>query len=509
MSGKNGNGNRHSQFSVDKDWHAELKKPKVRKAYTKDDVRLSSSKKQADAESGGSAYARLAVAFEKTIKKPIKVDGDDWYLWSGVRWELIGDGKVKFRRIAWDIQERSNKNETAVGKILRCVECRNQIGIDEKFVGALNNNVIKGSYLLNFPNCVLEIDSETGKIVSKRDHKPEYMFTATLGGSYYEEHEFGACYEDFHKALVEILPMKADRILFLDYCTYALTPHSRYQCALFCIGPGGNGKSILADAISNAFGECRSTLTLQQICDNRGKYAQELRDKLINIGDEAEKVMIEDDANYKSIVCGETFNYAPIYKKGTNFQTNCKLLQMSNHDPIFKHGTYANERRFRGIRFMRRFEGEARDLHLKEKLELQKDGIISYLVRRLVKLYAKTEMEQGSFISQKSLESWRLNNNIVDMFWRQCIEKVDTSFLARGTIYRVFQAYCAEKETSRFMGIDQFFRDVKKLYPEINTRVRIRHGGKARPVCCKGVAFSEYGWELCTANRTSHPPQKS
>jgi len=56
-----------------------------------DKVRLvGEARKRAEFKDGGSASARLALAFEERIGKPIKVNRKDWHLYSKGKWKYVG-----------------------------------------------------------------------------------------------------------------------------------------------------------------------------------------------------------------------------------------------------------------------------------------------------------------------------------------------------------------------------------------------------------------------------------
>jgi hypothetical protein len=136
---------------------------------------------------------------------------------------------------------------------------------------------------------------------------------------------------------------------------------------------------------------------------------------------------------------------------------------------------------------------------LREKLLEQKDGIISYLVRRLKKLCAKIELSKGSLVSQKAMQSFKVSNNIIGLFFEQCIENATHQSLPKAEIWQVFNCFCREKNESVRFSYDTFFRLVKKSFPTLSEyRVHTRKHG--RPYCYKGVTLSDYGFWLLSQN---------
>jgi putative DNA primase/helicase len=275
-------------------------------------------------------------------------------------------------------------------------------------------------------------------------------------------------------------------------------PDSRFECALFCIGNGANGKSIITEALANAIGhDVRSSLTFHQICANGPKHVHRLDKKLINVGTETENRMIKEDDIFKKIVSGERFEAERLYREGFPLQTNCKLCFLSNHVPQFEFGTEAENRRLRIIQFSKRFDEENRDLKLKEKLVEDYIGILAYLVRRLPRLYKMTEMSKGSYVSRKGLAMFRISNDIIGSFLAQCTQNCGQSFsVTRDVLYRTFREFCNRHDRDNIISERQFFRLLKRLRPDINTRFNVRTINQAATKACKGLQLSEYGMDI-------------
>jgi phage/plasmid-associated DNA primase len=67
-------------------------------------------------------------------------------------------------------------------------------------------------------------------------------------------------------------------------------------------------------------------------------------------------------------------------------RTTCKLWFLSNHLPRFRHGTEAELRRMRFIRFDH--ISDEKDVTLKAKIRAERDGILGLMVHYLQRLFA-------------------------------------------------------------------------------------------------------------------------
>ena len=495
---KNGNGSNGSNGHWKDKIKQERKVSKIgnQKAAARN-VRLSGEAgKLALRNGGGSASARLAQQLARRIGKLIKTKGNDWYVYDGVKWARLEGGRNTYKSHAIKVQELGSSNARRADDILKYVEYNYQLGEGEEFVGAINHNALiagEGNYLLNFENGVWKIDRRTGELVEWLKHKPEYMFTANLG-----EYVEGKDCEVFKEALKQVLPRKEDRVLLLNFFASALLPDTRFECALFCIGNGSNGKSVITEALAEAIGhDVRSAVTFHQICANDRKYVHKLVNKMINVSTETECRMVEENAIFKNVVSGEAFETDRLYQESFIMQTFCKLCFLTNHPPQFKFGTEAENRRLRFIQFTKRFDEESRDLLLREKLLADSQGILAMLVRRIPRICKLQELGKGSNISETALENFQISNDIVGSFLANCTQRCHSLYSApKNNLYRAFQEYCRQREGSCRLTSLQFFNAVKKSYPETSRRLQVRCGRNFVTDACRGVQLSQTGMEI-------------
>lgn len=498
-----GNGNASDGFT-EFDWLGDgrkVKKPRKRTPSGKKRIRIGKAIKDKASKTGVSESARLAKELEDKIGKPIKVKANKWYVYSEGIWQLIEDGKESFITLALDIQDPVNRNVRRADDLIKYVQYKNTCKVGEQFYGALNHNVMNSYYLLNCLNCVLKLDRKLGTLIEILVHSPDYMFTASLG-NYIE----GADCERFKEVLKQILPIKEDRTLLLHWFATCLLPDSRFECALFCIGSGANGKSIVAETIASAIGDnVRSAVTLQQICANDRKHIHRLTSKLVNVSTETDFRLVAGSSLFKEIISGEKISTDMLYQDGKELTINTKLCFLSNHLPMFKYGTDAESRRIRIIHFLRRFNEETRNMLLKDELAAERVGILSMLIRRLSRVCAMDGMPFGSIASRRSYDSFKTNNDIVLTFLDSCTEICPKQFsVDKLVLFNSFTSYCKLKELNRRLTYTQFYSQFRKIKPDVNINYRIRTGNafgtNARSYAVKCIKLNDIGSEVIANN---------
>lgn len=462
------NGEHHSQFSVFR-----LDKPKATKIGVTRKTRLTGrQKKEAEKKDGGSAYARQADLVEKGIGKPIKIEGKDWYLYENGVWKLAGDSERFYRR-AWSVQGPDNVNPKTAELIIRSLVFRNAISEDEKFYGCVRPDPYDETcYLVNCPSSVLRINFATGKVIDKIGHSPEFMFTSSLAVDYNDK----AICPKFIKIAEEILPDTEDRELLLKFFSYCLFPSCKLETALFCVGSGGNGKSLLTNAIAAVFGkENRLSITLKEICKKDRKQLIRLDKKLINLSTEVEVDPIKDSATFKMLVSGEDIETDRLYRGGLTINPGCKYCLLMNHMPEFGKGSNAESRRARIIYFPKEFDGDRRDPNLAEKLVSEKEGVLRLLIELLPLITVMKCMPLGGTESQMEHEMFRTSNNPIASFVSQCLEVTDNrwDFVFRPIIGKLYDKFATNNNLEP-KSLNSLMSEIYRLYPKTRTDSSVR-----------------------------------
>ena len=177
-------------------------------------------------------------------------------------------------------------------------------------------------------------------------HDPAHNFTRQLSAFYTP---YAIC-PTFERVLAEALPDGEDRALLQLFAGSLLYPSCKYEAALVCYGPGGTGKSTIAEPVVSLFGsELVARIGMSNICDPKGYYLPKLKHVAVNLGTELDALEVGESGNFKALVSGENIAVRPIYGAPFTMTTMVKLWFLSNNLPRFKHGTDAEQRRTRFI----------------------------------------------------------------------------------------------------------------------------------------------------------------
>jgi P4 family phage/plasmid primase-like protien len=335
---------------------------------------------------------------------PIKTVGDVWYVYRNGVWQTQSAHTLKPAALA--IIPENARTIRRASTLLDHIAAAKQT--DGSTFEGFHVFDASGAVLINARNGVVRVTENDFELLP---HSAEHHFTRQTGACF-KPHETAPL---FHRVLGEVLPDAEDRELFQLCIGNFLFPDSRFETALVCYGEAGRGKSTVADPVAAALGvDLVSRLSMSQICDPRSYHLPALRFAAVNLGTELTTADIAESGNFKTLVSGEPIEARPIYGKPFVMQTAAKLWFLANSLPRFKHGTEAELRRTRFLRFD--YQPLQKDVTLKARLAGEMDGVLTFMLQGLRALLALAEIPIGGRESRAVHERFRISNDPVGAF---------------------------------------------------------------------------------------------
>lgn len=398
------------------------------------------------------------------ILPPLKTIGRDWFAYSEGTWtECSRDG---FRPAAQSVLPIRIRSDRRANALLDDLEGRSQVAA-ETFIGFYKFG-IDGEILLNVANGIVAITPQDMKLLP---HDPTHNFNQQTAAAYFPE----ATSPIFDRILSESLPDAEDQQLYQICSGNILYPDTRFEVAQINYGEAGRGKSTLAEAIANVLGRKLVTrLTLSQICDPKSYHVPKLRYGAVNLGTELDAVEMSDSAIFKAIVSGEPIEARPIYGAPFTMETTAKLWFLANGLPRFKHGTEAELRRMRFIRF-----GQlpvTKDNTLRKQLANERDGIFTWVLRGLRKLILLREIPLGGRESRAVHDRFQISNDPVGSFVNSRCRMEANARTEKTQMFAAYEDFCACYELAPACK-DWFLRALYERWPNL-TEVRPGSGSK-------------------------------
>jgi P4 family phage/plasmid primase-like protien len=345
-----------------------------------------------------------AVALALKSMPPLKTVGDTWREYRAGAWRLTDFNG--FRPAVLSVMADAIVSHRRSLDVLRHIEGLKQVAeSDFRSFYRFDGDAV----LVNAVNGIVRVEPDYQ--VELLAHDPGHNFTRQLEAAYIPQ----APRPNFERVLAEALPDGEDRALLQLFAGSLLYPSCKYEAALVFYGPGGTGKSTVAEAIASIFGtELVERIGLSSICDAKTYYLPKLKHVAVNLGTELDALEVGESGNFKALVSGEAVAVRPIYGAPFTMSTTAKLWFLSNNLPRFKHGTDAEQRRTRFLRFDK--VPAVKDVDLKQRLIAERDGIVLWCLEGLSRLLSLREMPLGGAESKATHERFAVSNDPIGTF---------------------------------------------------------------------------------------------
>jgi P4 family phage/plasmid primase-like protien len=390
---------------------------------------------------------------------PIRCVGRDWYRYENGVWRR--GTKDIFRPMALAIQHSRSRTDRMAGNVLGHLESKFQAA-EETFCSFCKFDA--GAILINCANGVLRIRRDSEQLLL---HSPDYFFSGQVAAGFDAEAEAPT----FGKVLADALPDPDDLALFRLFVGYTLYPGCPFEAALVCYGDGGTGKSTIADGVRAALGDdLVRSLSLVQICDPKSFHLVNLRNAAVNICTELDALPIMSADNFKLLVSGEQVSADRKHQELISLKTSCKFLFLTNYLPRFQHGTDAELRRLRFLRFEKR--PAKPDPTLKQRIALEQDGVFRFAIDGLRNLLATQEISQGGRQSLETRERFKIQNDPIAAFVRECCRVDPEAEVLKNQLYHEYKEYLSTNGLPDPANESPFFRALYNRFPVKELRRR-------------------------------------
>ena len=257
--------------------------------------------------------------------------------------------------------------------------------------------------------------------------------------------------------------------LFEEMLGAVLLKHNRYQKAFLFYGSGSNGKSTILDLIRTFLGMRNySTIALEQVTA-QFKTA-ELENKLANIGDDVDNVVLKDTGTLKKLFSG---NAVLVERKGERpftIEPYATHIYSCNAIPRSLDKTDGFYRRWLLIPFNARFSVNDEDYDPMIADKITAPTALSYLLNIGIR-GAQRLIKKGHFTEPQSvkdaLEAYKADNSTV-LSWIEDKELNEDYFLEkpRDTLYSEFSDWCkcSGIKSANITGKKTFFKEVVQKF---------------------------------------------
>ncbi|HYD66109.1 phage/plasmid primase, P4 family [Azospirillum sp.] len=300
--------------------------------------------------------------------------------------------------------------------------------------------------MINVRNGTLVVRRRSeGDYVEFKPHDPSDLITKLAPVEFDPEAQRPA----FDAFLAKVQPRDEMRSFIQQWLGLSLTGDVTEQLLAFFYGKGGNGKSVLIDAVSFVAGDYGETVPIETFLDH-GKArggGQATPDLAILPGvrflrtSEPEKGAKLAEAMVKLVTGGEPIQARHLNRDFFKFYPQFKLTMSGNYRPTISGTDEGIWRRVRLVPFGITIPKEERDIHLHEKLRAEASGILNWLLDGL-RVWIDKGLHEPEDVLQATAE-YRSASDPLGRFLSQCIVDSIGDRVQSSVLHQVYEAWCA------------------------------------------------------------------
>ena len=229
---------------------------------------------------------------------------------------------------------------------------------------------------------------------------------------------------------------------------YTLTGTLREEIFLLLFGSGQNGKTKLVGAIQSALGDYAgeiSFLTLERQRRRSGEATPDLATlpgKRFVTASEGRGEAKWDERRVKVLTGRDRVVARAMYKGQMSFDPKCVFWLSTNHRPSVEDATESFWRRIFLVPFNRYFTPEERDPDLQDKLAVEREGILAWLVRGAI-AYQRTGLAPPEIV-RTATSRYRDDEDKVRGFLSEACVLEEGSAVTKAELYDAYVLWSQE-----------------------------------------------------------------
>ena len=320
----------------------------------------------------------VALAFVRRHGMNVRFDHTKklWYVFDGTRWQPDRTGRAfAFARdLSREFAQREDDSiKRAVGKASFCGGVERHARRDQN-VAVTSTVWDQDRLLLGVPGGVVDLNTGRQREADRGDYMTKQAAVAPATEI--------DCPRWFG-FLNEATNSNAELIEFLQrWAGYCLTGETYEEKLVFLYGPGGNGKTVFANAILGILGEYGTisamTTLMASPFDRHSEDIASLAGARMVLASETQAGRRWDEARVKQFTGGNSLRARLMRQNSFVFRPEFKLMVEGNHLPTIGHLNEAIRRRFLVVPFTH--QPKSPDLLLEQKLKLEWPGILRWAI---------------------------------------------------------------------------------------------------------------------------------
>lgn len=379
-----------------------------------------------------------------------------WYGWNGTRWAHDNTEQVYEVARRWVIAavETVTRIGASSDDVKKMATYRNRRKLEDALAVARRIDGIAATIdefdqdpnLLNTVSGV--IDLRTGDVAP---HDPA-MRLSKLAPTRYDPTAYQPDVDKVLSAVDNDVRPYLKRLL-----GYAATGHTNEDVVAVMTGDGGNGKSVLLEALGLALGDYAGAASPQLVMkgahDHHPNIKADLIGKRLVWVSETEEGGAFRMEQLKALTGGDQISARYMYGEFFTFTPTHTLVIATNHPPAVNSTERAAWRRLRLIPFPNTYKAaheagpgdKIRDPDLRRRIggERQREALLAWVVAGAIE-WNRDGLGHSATVDAATVQ-WRENEDVILRFIHDCIELDPDEETAGGRLYDTFTAWCRDE----------------------------------------------------------------
>lgn len=376
---------------------------------------------------------------------------NNWLVWDGQRWARDTTGQAarwmksiarimtataiaipnKDERTAKLNMARRGESSAAIAGAMRLAATDAEIAVDVADLDA-------DPFLLNCGNGVLDL--RTGAL---GPHDPSLLLTKITGAAYTSE----ATAPEFTRFLRRVQPESAMRDFLARLLGHALEGRITVHVLPILCGPGANGKGTLTTAVLDALGDYADAadpeLLMARKFDSHPTSVADLFGMRLAVLHESDHGRRLAEGTVKRLTGGDRLKARRMREDFWHFDPSHTFVMLTNHKPIVAGTDEGIWRRLRLVPFDVVVPAAERDEQLGDRLRLELDGILAWLVAGYTDWRANGLAEPETVLT--ATQDYRAESDLVSRFLDECCI-VGRHFTVRSSeLFAAWSKWCANE----------------------------------------------------------------
>lgn len=372
-----------------------------------------------------------------------------WLTWLGGRWAPDRTGAVE--RFAKDavrsieaeaLRESDNRRRGDLldhaerSQSARAIRAMIELARTEPEVVVATEDLDRDPMLLTVANGTLDL--ATGML---REHRREDLITMMAPVAYVPDAEAPL----FEKVVRHVAGDGEVEGFLRRWFGYGITGRTDEQALLTVVGQGGEGKSVMLEAVASTLGDYAQQMpsrTLTAVRDDGiPNDLARLRGKRLVRASETEQGAPLAEAKVKQLTGGDTVTARFMRQEFFEFRPVCKIVVATNHLPEVRGGDRGIWRRIKVVRCPSPVPEGERDRGLASKLAAEREGILAWLVRGCLEWQQAGLAEPAAVTA--TADAYRTGMDVIGRFLDECCVTPGRDAFCQD-VYHRYTAWCVD-----------------------------------------------------------------